>query len=267
MNRPLVSIITPVYNGEKYISRTLESIKNQGYKNIEYIVIDGGSTDDTLNIINSYKESVDILITEPDDGMYDAINKGIKISKGDIIAYINSDDYYFDCAIQNVVDIYNRVEFDFLYSNCTFVNEKNSENYRYSSINYSYSNIKKIGRLPFSQQSTFWSRKLFNKVGLFNTSYKYCSDTDYFLRCIGLSERSTYYLDMHLVAFRIHDLALSSKYKCEMEIEHSAVLRGLYIKPSIMKYPLEFFLKIKNFSNIIKKYVNKFQVYYSDIKN
>ena len=72
---------------------------------------------------------------------------------------------------------------------------------------------------------------------------------------------------MHLVAFRIHDLALSSKYKCEMEIEHSAVLRGLYIKPSIMKYPLEFFLKIKNFSNIIKKYVNKFQVYYSDIKN
>lgn len=98
------TVITVCYNSEKTIQRTLQSIKDQTYKNIEYIIIDGSSTDKTLEIISNYKDIIDVLISEPDNGIYDAMNKGIRLATGNYIGFINSDDYYAD----NIFEEYNK---------------------------------------------------------------------------------------------------------------------------------------------------------------
>ena len=101
---PLVSIITPVLNGEKFIEETIKSVLRQSYRNIEYIIIDGGSSDCTLEIVNRYIGDISVFISERDDGIYDAMNKGIDNCRGDIIGIINSDDYYDPHAVRNIVE-------------------------------------------------------------------------------------------------------------------------------------------------------------------
>jgi len=103
---PLISIITVVYNGEKYLQQTIDSVHNQNYKNIEYIIIDGGSTDGTLDIIKENEVKISKWISEPDNGLYDAMNKGANLSSGDLIGTINSDDWYELDAVQNIVNAY-----------------------------------------------------------------------------------------------------------------------------------------------------------------
>jgi len=105
-SRPLVSIVTVVYNGEKYLEQTIRSVINQRYDNIEYIIIDGGSTDGTLDIVEKHEKMIDYWISEPDEGIFDAMNKGIKICRGELIGLINADDYYAPNAIERVVSCY-----------------------------------------------------------------------------------------------------------------------------------------------------------------
>jgi glycosyltransferase involved in cell wall biosynthesis len=100
---PLISIITVVYNGVKTIEQTFKSVFNQGYNNIEYIVIDGGSTDGTIEIIEKYADQLAVWISEPDNGLYDAMNKGISLANGELIGMINSDDWYEAGSIEKVV--------------------------------------------------------------------------------------------------------------------------------------------------------------------
>ena len=91
---PLVTIITVVFNGEKYLQQTIQSVINQTYDNVEYVVIDGGSTDGTVDIIRKYEDKIDYWVSEPDQGIYDAMNKGIQLAGGEIVGLINSDDCY-----------------------------------------------------------------------------------------------------------------------------------------------------------------------------
>lgn len=107
-DNPLISIITVVYNGSKTLEQTIQSVCNQTYKSIEYIIIDGGSTDGTLDIINQYKDNINFWLTEPDKGLYDAMNKGISYAKGEIIGLINSDDWYEANAVELVVQAYQK---------------------------------------------------------------------------------------------------------------------------------------------------------------
>ncbi len=100
---PKISIITVTYNAEKVLEKTLTSIFKQTYKNIEVIIIDGGSTDETLHIISKYNDSIDMFISERDDGIYDAMNKGIDIATGDFITFLNADDeYYSETTIEEL---------------------------------------------------------------------------------------------------------------------------------------------------------------------
>lgn len=103
INSPLISIITVVYNGEKYLEQTIQSVLNQTYKNIEYLIIDGGSTDGTIDIIRKYESHLSYWISEPDKGVYDGMNKGINQTKGEIIGMINSDDWYELNTVELVV--------------------------------------------------------------------------------------------------------------------------------------------------------------------
>ena len=103
MSLPKVSIITVVFNGAQYIEQTIKSVINQDYNNIEYIIIDGGSTDGTQEIIKKYEKDIAFWISEKDTGIYSAMNKGWRKSTGDIIAMLNADDYYLEGAISKVV--------------------------------------------------------------------------------------------------------------------------------------------------------------------
>jgi len=107
MNEPLVSIITAVRNGERFIHDTINSVLSQAYDNIEYIIIDGASTDNTLSIINEYKDRVSKIISEPDKGPADAVNKGLALAGGDIIGLLNADDYLAEGTIRQVVECFN----------------------------------------------------------------------------------------------------------------------------------------------------------------
>jgi glycosyltransferase involved in cell wall biosynthesis len=103
---PLISIVTVVYNGEKHLQETIDSVKNQSYKNIEYIIIDGGSTDGTIDIIKANEDCIDYWNSEPDKGLYDAMNKGIGMANGELVGMINSDDWYELDAVEIIVKEY-----------------------------------------------------------------------------------------------------------------------------------------------------------------
>ena len=107
---PLVSIITVVFNGEKYLAQTIESIAAQSYNNLEYIIIDGGSTDGTREIIKQYEHIIERWISESDRGLYDAMNKGIALATGEIIGILNSDDLYFKNTVLKVVEKYREIQ-------------------------------------------------------------------------------------------------------------------------------------------------------------
>ena len=114
--KPLISIITVVYNGEKYIEETIKSVLNQSFKNFEYIVIDGKSNDSTLDIIKKYKNKIDIIVSQKDKNLWDAVNKGIRLSKGEIVGWISSDDTYTSNALKIISSYFsNNKKIDFLF--------------------------------------------------------------------------------------------------------------------------------------------------------
>ncbi|OYU92630.1 MAG: glycosyltransferase, partial [Bacteroidetes bacterium B1(2017)] len=101
----LFTIITPSFNQGEFIEATILSVLNQTYKNIQYIIVDGGSTDNTMDIVNKYRDSIDIIVHEKDKGQSDAINKGFKLSKGDLIGWINSDDILYPTCVENIIKL------------------------------------------------------------------------------------------------------------------------------------------------------------------
>jgi glycosyltransferase involved in cell wall biosynthesis len=173
---PFISVITVVFNGDKYLERTINSVTNQRYKNFEYIIIDGGSTDDTLNIIKKYEKNIKILVSEPDEGIYDAMNKGIALASGDIIGIINADDYYEPCAFGEVASRFKRdviiygdmvTHFD---SGCTFTHK--------IPLPISKENLQQSAVHP----TVFVAADLYKKYGVFNTKYRIASDYDLLIR-------------------------------------------------------------------------------------
>ncbi len=121
---PLVTIITVVFNGEKYLEETILSVINQTYNNVEYIIMDGGSTDGTLEIIGKYEHAIDYWVSEPDQGIYDAMNKSISLSLGKYIGIINSDDYYSLRTVESVVCAFQKNHADIVFGDKISINEK-----------------------------------------------------------------------------------------------------------------------------------------------
>lgn len=175
---PLVSIITVCLNSEKTIEETILSVINQTYKNVEYIVIDGESEDRTKEIINKYKNNISKYISEKDEGLYYAFNKGIKLVNGKIFGYVNSDDILLPNAIETLVRYYNA------YPNIDFIFGSVKKHwgilhgYRPWRISWSW--------FFYSSHSTgfFIKTSSAKQLGYYNTKYKYCSDLDYFYKAI-----------------------------------------------------------------------------------
>ena len=175
---PLFSIITVVFNGEKYLEKTIKSVVSQNFKDFEYIIIDGGSTDNTHKIIKKYEKKIDYWVSEKDKGIYDAFNKGMKLSNGKFIGFINSDDVYKKNALKIISKYYLKDKnFDFIFGSV----KKHwgvLHGYRPKKIKYSWG--------FYSSHSTgfFVKQKVARKVGFYNLKYKYHADYDYFYRLI-----------------------------------------------------------------------------------
>ena len=192
VTHPLVSIITVTLNSEKTIRDTIESVVNQTYKNIEYIIIDGCSSDKTLEIVNEYKGFISKIISEPDSGIYDAMNKGVALSKGEIIGIINSDDYYLPDSIQKVVEYsIQNPKIDVFHGNITKMDFLNGTEYvSKPCLNFEELKYKNIIRHP----ATFVRKETYERFGLFSKKYRIAGDRELMLR-IYTHGGAFYYID------------------------------------------------------------------------
>lgn len=190
---PKVSIITICFNSVLTISDSIESVLSQNYPNIEYIVIDGGSSDGTIEIVNKYKSSISVFISEADNGIYDALNKGILNSTGEVIAILHSDDQFCNMNVvsammKNLSD--NHAEFGF--SDMIIINKSSNKVLRYYMASFFYRGLFRIGWMP-PHPTCFIRKSLFDEFGLYSTKYKIAGDFDFFIRIFyGRNIRWTY---------------------------------------------------------------------------
>jgi len=180
--KPLVSIITVCLNSEKYLKDTIQSVINQTYDNIEYIVIDGGSSDGTLDIIRKYEDKIAFWKSERDKGIADAWNKGILSSTGEIIGIINSGDWYELDAVEYVVNIcVNNNSIDVVHGDRRQWNETGNQVKGIVTPAFK-TNKSFLYTMPINHPTCFVSREIYKLYGLFNTIYKYSMDHEFFLR-------------------------------------------------------------------------------------
>lgn len=199
---PLVSIITPSFNQGRFIEDTILSVKNQDYSDIEHIIMDGGSTDNTIEIIKKYEGTYNMQwISEPDEGQSDAINKGFKMAKGELIAWINSDDGYFDVsAISSVVKFFDKYDdADVIYGDVVRINENNLILFIIKNRKFNYNYLKKT--CSIWQPGAFFRRKIIDNFEL-DTSLDIAMDYDFWLR-IG-KKHGFQYINRIFAVDRIH---------------------------------------------------------------
>lgn len=206
-NLPKISIITPSYNQAPFIERTISSVLSQNYPNLEYIVMDGGSNDGTLDILKKNKKKI-IWESHKDNGQTDAINQGIRKSTGEIIGYLNSDDILLPKALEEVVNFFKCFP-DYLWAtgNCHLIDVNGNIIHSFISayknfwLRYfrNYSTLSVINFI--SQPATFWKRELVEKIGLFDQSLYYAMDYDYWLRICKIYKLG--FIQNYLAAFRV----------------------------------------------------------------
>lgn len=250
----VLSIITPSYNSEKTISDTIESVLNQTYPNIEYIVIDGKSTDNTTQILKSYeikfrkKNYKYDWISEPDKGIYDAMNKGIKLATGDIIGILNSDDFYKkNTVINRVVQEFVDKNVDSVFGDLEYVDKDNtSKVIRYWKSKPYQEKLFKKGWHP--AHPTFFVKKIvYDKYGIFNLDFKIAADYELMLRFLEKYKVSSSYIPSVLVKMRMggeSNGTIKNIIKANIESYKAWKINKLHVSPLI-------FIK-KPFSKLIQ---------------
>lgn len=196
-----ISIITVVYNGAKTIEQTIRSVLGQSYKNIEYIIIDGMSTDGTQEVIEKYIDSIACFISEKDDGLYDAMNKGLRRVTGDIVGIINSDDWYDEKAFEKIVDRFEEKEADIVYGDLVSIfpdgQEKRNSGVPLENMWF---------QMAVMHPTAFVKKNIYERIGHYNTTYKISSDYDFLLKCYSQKLRFEYINEI-IAFFRVGGLS------------------------------------------------------------
>lgn len=210
---PKISIVIPCRNAAEFIKETIQSILNQNYPDIQCIVIDGGSTDGTLDILKKYEGKI-VWISENDKGQSDAINKGLQLASGDIVTYINADDVYEDNCFEKIADFFEtNPDIKWIYGKCKIIDENGLEmrkritGYKYFWQNrYSYNRLLVIDFI--AQPAVFWRKELTDEIGLFDVNAHLAMDYDYWLR--AGAKYNPKFINEYLARFRLHSESKSS---------------------------------------------------------
>lgn len=218
---PRISIVTPSYNQGQFLEETIRSVLLQGYPNLEYIIIDGGSTDESLDIIKQYEPWLAYWVSEPDRGQSHAINKGFRRASGDIIAYLNSDDLYLPGAIRQAVQFLSQnEEGDIVYGDCRVVDKESQTIFFGRSRDFDL--FVELCRNFVYQPTVFMRRKLLDLVGYLDEELNYAMDVDYWLRAAMKVKFS--YLPVELAAFRITEFSKTGKGQINFATERQRIL-------------------------------------------
>lgn len=226
---PTVSVITPSFNQGQFIEETILSIKNQNYPNIEHIVIDGGSTDNTLDVLRKYDKDI-TWVSEPDNGQTHAINKGLRMAGGDFITYLNSDDILLPGTIPAVVEAFTkRPDIDFLYGDYQIIDVRGNHLLSRKTINFD-KNVLMFGRALIAQPASFFRKSVVDKIGLFDENYDFCMDVEFWIRAV-LKGIKFHRIDYPLAAQRLHDSAKTMTVRWKLDEQHRRILNENNLLP------------------------------------
>lgn len=245
---PRISIITITYNSEKTLEETIKSVVSQDYDNLEYLIIDGGSKDSTLEIVNKYRDRIAVVISEPDKGISDAFNKGIEHSTGEIIGIINSDDMLLPQALRAIADNYDK-KIDVYRANTVLWNPETGSKIPIKPT-MSFSNRKAIKSV--CHQSTFIRKDAYEKYGKYDVALKYMMDADVLYRLKNKGARFKF-IDQNLAVFRLGGITSDSWVKKLKESKYMIIKNGgsvvyayyrncIFIIRQLMKKVLFFFM-------------------------
>ena len=250
-----VSIITCCYNRVNTIRGAIESVLAQDYPNIEYIVIDGASNDGSLEVINEYRDRISVIVSEPDHGMYEAINKGIRLATGDIVALVHSDDFlYDDHVVSDVVKEFERSQADFLYADGLFVDADNTDRVVRNWIGGNYKRGKvKFGWLPL-HPTCYIKRSIIELLGQYDETYKMAADTDFLIRYLYKAQLQVTYLHRYVVRMRMGGMSTDRSRMKAMWKEDIAIMRKHGFSPVPTKL-MKMMWKVPQF--ISAKFISK----------
>ena len=244
-----ISIITATFNSASTVKDTFESVLAQKYKNIEYIVVDGLSNDNTVDIIKEYEPRFNgrmRWISEKDKGLYDAMNKGIAMATGDVVGILNSDDFYTsNDAIAVIAEAMNDKSIDAVYGDIHFVNDDNlNKSVRYYSSAIFKRSLMRIGLMP-AHPSFYCRREVYNRYGTFDTSYRIGADFESLLRYIYINRIQTKYIKKDFVTMRTGG-ASTNGFSSRWQImqDHIRAMKSHGIKSNIFILSLRYPYKI-----------------------
>lgn len=212
-----LSIITVNLNNRDGLQKTIDSVISQTFKDFEWIVIDGGSTDGSRELIEQYADHFAYWVSEPDKGIYNAMNKGIRVAKGDYLQFLNSGDWLWDTDVLKVLfsDEHLNVDADILYGK-SLIHDTNGYQFEYGPHHDPFSPFALISA-PISHPSTFTQKDLFEKVGLFDEAYRIAGDLDFFFRAIILNHAKTHYIDRTITHFSGGGISMTNPQLAEEE--------------------------------------------------
>lgn len=174
-DKPLITVVTVVYNGAEFLEETIKSVIEQTYDNVEYIIVDGGSNDGTLEIIKKYGHAIDYWVSEPDKGIYDAMNKGINFASGVVISILNSDDYYYN---NKVLEMISCKKFESALAGKTYLLKDTARDV----VEFKSKGDKYYFQIPFMHPALFVKKKTYINIGLYNLRYSLAADCDFIMR-------------------------------------------------------------------------------------
>lgn len=260
-----ISIITICFNNQKEIRSTIESVIHQSYDEIEYIIVDGGSTDGGMDIIMEYKDKLAKVISEKDENLYDAINKGMKLASGDVVGLIHAGDRLFNSEIiQKIADHFAKNDIDVMYGHSIIQNDKDIPVRVNKSPRYSRGLVRR-GWMP-SHQSIYIRRQVLDRLGYYNIDLHPSSDYEFFLRYFYFSKLRIKRLDEFVIRFSLGGISTKNYFNnFRAQKDHKGYWDLNGEKAPLFLIPLKVSRKLKQFSTaywyrIIKKNVNKFYI-------